>query len=95
MDEHKQGTSATEVVKKLRCHFARYGSPLVIVSDNGPQYSAAECKNFCKQWNTKHQTVSPRNSQTNGAAEAAVKIVKRILRKSKASGEDPTKELLT
>ena len=93
MDEFKQGTSVTEVVKKLRCHFARCGSPLV-TSDNCPQYSAAEFKNFCKEWNTKHETTSPGNSQANGAAEAAVEIVKRILRKSKASGEDPYKGLL-
>ncbi|KAK3888605.1 hypothetical protein Pcinc_007331 [Petrolisthes cinctipes] len=33
--------------------------------------------------------ISPRNSTANGAAEAAVKTAKRLMRKSKAADEDP------
>ncbi|KAI0221202.1 hypothetical protein LSAT2_027407 [Lamellibrachia satsuma] len=41
-----------------------------------------------------HETISPGNSQSNVAAEAAVKIVKRLLRKWKAAGGDPYLGLL-
>ena len=41
-----------------------------------------------------HETSSPGNIQANGAAEAAVKIAKRLLRKCKATGEDPYLGLL-
>lgn len=92
-DELKN-TSSFEVIKRLKGHFARNGSPITLVSDNGPQFHSAEFKQFADEWNFNHNTISPGNSQANGAAEAAVKIVKRILRKSKASGEDPHKGML-
>ena len=78
----------------IKSHFARYGVPLVIVSDNGPQFASTLFRNFARCWNFKHQTISPGNSQANGAAEAAVKIVKRILRKSAGTGDDPQEGLL-
>ena len=83
-----------EVIKYIKTHFARYGSPITVVSDNGPQFHAREFKNFADEWNFNHTTISPGHSQTNGAAEAAVKLVKRILRKSKATDEDPVVGLL-
>ena len=94
VDQLKDSTTAGEIVKKLQCHFTRNGSPWVLVSDNGPQYTSAEFKQFCKEWNVNHETISPGNSQANGAAEAAVKTVKRIFRKCKASGDNPYKGLL-
>ena len=82
-------TTASTVISKLKSHFARYGIPDVLVSDNAAQFSCAAFKNFTKDWKFQHETISPGNSQANGAAEAAVKIVKRLMRKGKASGEDP------
>ena len=83
-----------EVIAKLKVHFARYGVPETLVTDNGPQFSSAEFQSFKTSWNFQHETSSPGHPQANGAAEAAVKIVKRIFRKCKASGQDPYKALL-
>ena len=33
-------TTTAAIVRKLKGHFARYGIPLVLVSDNGPQFSS-------------------------------------------------------
>jgi len=82
-------TESGTVIMALKAHFARHGIPVSVVSDNGPQYTSASFKDFTKQWGFDHQTSSPGNSQANGAAEAAVKIIKRIFRKSNAAGEDP------
>lgn len=89
-----RNTSAAEVIDKMKRHFARNGSPVSLVSDNGPQFHSVEFKQFSTDWAFNHNTISPGNSQANGAAEAAVKVVKRILRKSKASGDDVYKGLL-
>ena len=76
------------VISRLRGHFARYGIPDTLVSDNGPQFSSNAFRKFSRDWAFTHETISPGNSQANGAVEAAVKIMKRLMRKCKASGED-------
>ena len=58
------------------------------MSDNGTQYTSANFKRFMEQWGIQHETSSPGNSQSNGAAEAAVKVAKRLMKKAKAGGGD-------
>ena len=87
-------TTSETVVGKLKNNFSRHGIPHTLVSDNGPQYASAVFRIFAQNWHFVHETSSPGNSQANGAAEAAVKIAKRMLRKCKASKEDPYLGLL-
>ena len=71
-------TSQT-IVGKLKNHSARYGiSNTINKIDNGPQLTSSQFQKFYKQWDTKHETSNPGNSKANGAAEAAVKIAKRM-----------------
>ena len=87
-------TSSNTVIMKLKAHFLRYGAPITLISDNGPQYSSGLFKRFSNEWQFTHVTSSPGYSQSNGAAEAAVKTMKRLLRKCKAIGEEPFLALL-
>lgn len=87
VDELSQ-TLAINVIQKMKYHFARYGLPEVVVSDNGPQFSCLEFLNFSEKFDFKHQPSSPGNSQANGKAEAAVKTAKSIIKKAMASGRD-------
>ena len=82
-------TLSRTVVTKLKLQFARYGIPDILISDGGPQYTSNEFKSFSKQWSFDHNVTSPGNSKANGAAEAAVKIVKTMMRKCKLQHEDP------
>ena len=77
------------VINKLKNHFARYGIPDTIVSDDGPQYVSHEFAKFCKAWDIIHVTSSPYNSKANGTAESAVKTCKQIMRKWKDACSDP------
>jgi hypothetical protein len=77
-----EDTKSKTVVRKLKAHFARYGIPDQVVSDNGPQYSSDEFAQFAHEWGFEHTTSSPGHSQSNGKAESAVKIAKRLLRKA-------------
>ena len=91
----KLSTPTSEaVIERLKVHFARHGVPDTLVSDNGCQFTAHSFKRFAKTWSFHHETISPGNSQANGAAEAAVKIIKRLWRKCKSTGEDPLIGLL-
>lgn len=87
-------TTSTTVITKLKHHFARYGIPSVLVSDNGPQFSSHEFQKFTQKWNLVHNRIAPGNSRANGQAESAVKIIKSMMIKCRASNEDPYLGLL-
>ncbi|UYV72447.1 hypothetical protein LAZ67_9003186, partial [Cordylochernes scorpioides] len=83
--------TANVVVCSCKSIFARHGIPETVVSDNGTQFGAArEFANFARQYGFTHVTSSPRFPQSNGMAEAGVKIAKLILKKN----QDPSLGLL-
>ena len=67
-------TTSSEVIKHLKSFFSRHGIPQTVISDNGPQYSAAIFKEFASLYGFTHTTSSPQFPQANGAAERASKI---------------------
>ena len=81
-------TDSRTVVSKLKAHFARHGSPCQLISDNGPQFVAAEFQKLTKEWDIEHMVTSPYNSKANGKVEAAVKSAKKLLRKTAKGGDD-------
>ena len=70
-------TDSGTVVRKLKAHFARHGSLCQLVSDNGPQFVAAEFQKLTKEWDIEHRVTSPYNSKASGKVEAAVKSAKK------------------
>ena len=82
-------TLSETVVTKLKHQFARHGIPDVLISDGGPQYTSSKFEAFANKWKFNHVVSSPGNSQSNGQAEATVKIVKNIMKKSLKNSEDP------
>ncbi|XP_064470230.1 uncharacterized protein K02A2.6-like [Ornithodoros turicata] len=77
------------VILKSKSIFARHGIPETVVTDNGPQFRS-EFTIFAKDWGFAHTTSSPKYPQSNGCAEAAVKIAKAKISKS----SDPYRALL-
>ena len=59
------------------------------MSDNGPQFSSEEYKNFSRTWNFTHVTSSPNFPQSNGFAERMVQTAKKLLKKCEKDGTDP------
>ncbi|XP_062605902.1 uncharacterized protein K02A2.6-like [Saccostrea cucullata] len=82
--------SATYVIAALKSQFAKYGIPDEVISDNGPQYSCNEFKQFAQDYGFTHITSSPYFAQSNGQVERMVQTVKRLLKKS----SDPYKSLM-
>jgi transposase InsO family protein len=72
-------TTAEGVIGELKAIFGRWGIPEIVVSDNGPQFSSETFASFASQWNFTHVTSSPKFPQSNGEAEKAVDISKRLL----------------
>ena len=81
-------TKSKTVISKMKSFFSRHGIPDEVVSDNGPQYSAQEFKEFAQDYGFTHTTTSPRYPQSGGLHEKTVQTAKRILEKTKESGED-------
>ena len=86
--------TSKSVINASKVQFARHGIPETVISDNGPQFSSAEFDHFAKEWQFQHRTASPHYPQSNGPAENAVKTCKNLLKKAKASAEEPVLALL-
>ncbi|XP_064469533.1 uncharacterized protein K02A2.6-like [Ornithodoros turicata] len=88
-----RSTSSETVIEHCKSIFARHGIPDEVISDDGPQFSDAQSsafKNFAATYKFRHTTSSPRYPQSNGLAEAAVKIFKNSLKET----DDPYESLL-
>jgi len=51
---HLPTTSSNQVISHLKCMFARWGIPLELVTDNGPQFALADFHQFSEEYNFKH-----------------------------------------
>ena len=58
---------ASTVKRKLKGHFARYGIPDSVVTDNGPQFSSDKFRKFAEEWEFTVCPSSPGHQQANGA----------------------------
>jgi len=81
-------TTSQTVIDHTKAHFARYGIPELVVTDNGPQFRSQEYETFAATWEFTHATSSPHHSQSNGKAESAVKIAKKLIAKAEDDNRD-------
>ena len=82
--------STDEVIQACKKIFSGHGRPMLVHSDNRPQYTSTEFRKFSNEWCFEHTTSSPYTPRSNGKAESAVKIVKKILKTAK----DPMRGLI-
>ena len=78
----KPGTTssgAKGLCQALRRIFATFGVPEELSIDRGPEFVALESKDFYRRWCIEHRLSSAYFPQSNGRAELAVKLVKRLL----------------
>lgn len=81
-------TSASSVIGCLRRLFARFGLPKRIVTDNGPPFSSSEFGTYLQGNGIRHSAIAPYHPASNGAAENAVRTIKRVLKKACLEGMD-------
>lgn len=85
-----RSTTTSAVILAMKSVFSRHGIPEIVRSDNGPQYSSREFKEFSESYTFRHVTSSPHFPQSNGITKRMVKTTKRLLRRS----DDPYLALL-
>ena len=74
-------TSTSEISKVLLCLFRRHGLPDKLVSDNGPQVTSDEFKEFMTNCGILHIKTAPYHPQTNGEAERFVQTFKNFIKR--------------
>ncbi|XP_054281188.1 uncharacterized protein K02A2.6-like [Macrosteles quadrilineatus] len=77
---------ASDVIRVCKTTFSRFGIPQRVYSDSGTQFhhiDSSEFKLFAKEWGFSTFRSSPHHHQGNGAAEAAVKVAKGLMKKNK------------
>ena len=82
------------ITTRLAAVFSEHGSCDVLMSDADPLFRASSFKEFTDEWAVKHKWSSAHYHQSNGKAEAAVAIVKRMIKRAQAAGDDWRKGLL-
>ncbi|GFO49183.1 endogenous retrovirus group k member 6 pol protein [Plakobranchus ocellatus] len=88
-------TGKATVIHKLKHQFARHGIPEILISDNATQYTSEEFAQFASEWKFQHTRSAPGNKKANGAAEAAVKVIKNMMINCRKSTRTPTLEFST
>ena len=83
--------TAKSVIAASKELFATHGIPDIVISDNGPCFSAVSFQEFAASYGFVHTTSSPRYPRANGEVERAVRTVKGLLKKN----DDPYLALLT
>ena len=74
--------TSESIIFAMKELFSQHGVPEIVMSDNGPQYSASQFKEFAAAYGFIHVTSSPNYPQANGEAERAVRTIKSLLRKN-------------
>ncbi|XP_067943090.1 uncharacterized protein [Watersipora subatra] len=74
-EEHEhRGTE--EVVMAIKQSFARWGVPVIVHSDNGPQFMSHLVSKFFQSSAFEYTSSTP---ESNGKVKAATKMIKRLL----------------
>lgn len=85
----KNNTKAYRLIEVFKALFARYGLPVDMVTDGGPQFRADEFLEFLRQNGINHSFSPPYHPATNGAAENFVGTFKNKVTKIVKGGETP------
>ncbi|XP_064111264.1 uncharacterized protein LOC135218745 [Macrobrachium nipponense] len=80
------GTCSSHIKTQLRRYFARWGALEQISTDGGTNVASEEMGEFFKLWGVSVWLSSAQYPQSNGRAEAALKVGKRIIMANTGSG---------
>ncbi|XP_055605305.1 uncharacterized protein K02A2.6-like [Uranotaenia lowii] len=91
VEMHDITTAST--IDQLLIMFSRYGLPVSLRADNGPQFSSEEFRNFCEEQGIRLESTIPYWPQMNGEVERQNRSILKRLRIAQELGKNWRKEL--
>ena len=85
--EYLKTTTSTYVIEIIKKICARNGAPVCLIFDGGPQFNSLQFRKFAKEWAINHVMSSPGHPQDNEKAEAAVKVIKIMMKTYEEGGD--------
>lgn len=86
--------TATELSKKCKKIFARFGIPNILIADNKP-FNRVQFRSFAKEWGFQINNTSPNHPMSNGLSEKYVGLVIKMIKKCKETNDELEDYLLT
>ena len=84
----KHEVVSRQYATKLKHFFAAQRLPEWIISDNGPQFTASESKEFCNSCGIAHSTIASYHLRSNGEVERLVETFKNSTDKANPSSDE-------
>ncbi|XP_055589606.1 uncharacterized protein K02A2.6-like [Uranotaenia lowii] len=88
-----QDITTTSTIEQLLIIFSRYGLPVVLRADNGPQFISEEFRLFCEEQGIRLESTIPYWPQMNGEVERQNRSILKRLRIAQELGKNWRKEL--
>ena len=80
--------TSSQIIKCLQFQFSAFGIPKQIISDNGPQFTSEEFKDFCQEWGIEHRRVTPYYPQANSEIERLFRTLMKTVKLAHAEGKE-------
>ena len=91
-----QHADSKTVIRFLKRNiFSRFGTPKVLISDEGSHFCNVQLKKVIQHYSVRHKVASPYHPQANGQAEVSNREIKRILEKTVAQSRKDWSHKLT
>ena len=85
--------TAASVIQYCKRNFSQHGLPDVVVADTAQQVYRKELEQFAKEW-FECSLSDLYHSQLNGKAKSAMKIAKKLIKKTELDGSNLWKAIL-
>lgn len=72
-------TTSSVIIAAMKTILSQHSIPQTLVSDNGPQLTSSEMKQFVANYGFQHVTTSSYHPQSNGLVERMVQTVKKLI----------------
>eukprot|EP00731_Ephydatia_muelleri_P024442 Em0016g713a len=77
-----KGLLINVTIEKMKLSFAYHGLPVLLVTDNGSNFTSQEFETFLKSHGVRHIRTAPYHPASNGLVERAVQTFKTAMKKS-------------